>query len=391
MLGGDASKMGVLTVRNNSTTHDITNLTIQNCDFEYSGIFMIHLWGTSPPNASYLGPDLVTIDNCTFKSGGGYDIQGGIDPDWETVELGYHTRRVTISDCTFEDAMRHHIAYIGPESGSQSNKTLTVERCYFKGGNNNGRNWGQNDESSGIRLLGRSSNAIIKNSIFQGMYDYGIHWQGRITSTSLKVYNCTFAYNGAGGGDNKQHIRMLFVPDTAVELKGNIFWGMNGASNEHRHEIFINGALPGTGADINYNFFDSQVDGTGNENYPVYYNGTRYYWDSSDGSPAWQDLSIGGITPDQNSIEESFATDNNYPDFVDNQTDGTGDYHITSSSPLIEQGLSGLTTDDVDGDIRGSPADIGADEYAATSPDVNEAQSITEFNKMLMPIDVNLS
>jgi hypothetical protein len=56
-------------------------------------------------------------------------------------------------------------------------------------------------------------------------------------------------------------------------------------------------------------------------------------------------------------------TNNNYiglPDFVD--PDG-GDYHINSTSSAIDKGVDTAVTTDIDGDIRNTTPDLGADEW----------------------------
>jgi hypothetical protein len=57
------------------------------------------------------------------------------------------------------------------------------------------------------------------------------------------------------------------------------------------------------------------------------------------------------------------------PQFVNYKSDGTGDYHLQSSSPAIDQGTNiGAPANDIDGGSRpvGSNWDIGAYEWGAT-------------------------
>ena len=92
-------------------------------------------------------------------------------------------------------------------------------------------------------------------------------------------------------------------------------------------------APPGDGGDIDHNLWDNE-DPTGSENKAI-----RYLGDEKNFSE-WQATNIGGVTPGANSLEEDYQTDNNFPDFTDNQTDGSGTYTLNPGSPARHGGIS---------------------------------------------------
>lgn len=360
-LGGSPYYMGAIGSREEpgQPSYNLTNLTIQNCTFRYNGARAISMNGVPGDSQSNVneGPDNVLIKNCIFDDNGGYIY--AISQAHHTIGNGYGVISETIQDCTFDNAFRHHIAWMGPDSGGiPANKRLIVERSVILGGKNYAEIWDLED-SAGFRLPKNGGEVIIRNNIVAGMGYAGIWVQASGPNIQkLRIYNNTFAYNCQVKDSTCSNIRINNEVDEVLEIKGNVIWGSRRGrtSGEYLREIHIASTLPGTGADIDYNIVDREEPGANSDYYPVYYNGAKT-WDE------WRATKIGGEYPDEHSIGESFSTNPNYPQFVNNKLNGSGNYHIQATSPCIDMSLPGLVTFDVDKERRGLSIDIGADEY----------------------------
>ncbi len=74
----------------------------------------------------------------------------------------------------------------------------------------------------------------------------------------------------------------------------------------------------------------------------------------------------GGLSLRVGSAVNTISAD---PLFVNYQANGSGNYHLTSSSPAIGRGISSLAPSiDLDGNSRGSSIDIGAYQYVSAAP-----------------------
>ena len=311
----------------------------------------IQFWATS--GSSYGGPKDSTIQNSSFDDCGGYTVA----IQYSTLSCSNSAQGITIKDNTFDNAYRHHISVTADATG-----IFTIERNIIKGGSG-GAFWGQTG-SHGLRLVpGSTQKAFyIRNNIIAGMRNCGIQSIIGTVDNILYVYNNTIVYNGRQDADGNSTNLNVYMTGGASEVKGNIIWGLDdlGATRNYRRELRFLTAL-NAGNQCDYNLIDSDYTNDNTNDYPIRYVGTNYKIGEA---PDWLGVSIGGSSPDGNSIYEKFTTDSNYPDFIDNQTNGSGNYHIQSVSPCIGQGLAALTTYDVDGDTRdGSTPDIGADEY----------------------------
>jgi hypothetical protein len=115
------------------------------------------------------------------------------------------------------------------------------------------------------------------------------------------------------------------------------------------------GGWPATVSIINTIFWDNSA-GSGHEIYISQGTASITWSNVMNNSNALKAVNGGVITTDANCIEAD-------PFFVD---DSSGDYHLTSMSPVIDGGTSaGAPVDDIDGDTRpiGSGYDMGADEF----------------------------
>ena len=366
-LGASSSTMkGLLYFSDSSGTYGVISPTIQDCTFRHIGSFAMNLQGT-PGESTTGGPDHTMVKDCTFTDIG-YP-SGGADHA-EVLNFGYGCIRAIVQDCTFTDDVDRMIAWLGPDEAGvgepDENKSIIIQRCLFTGGHNYGAAMGGFGE--GIRVAGKSGDILIRNNIIMGFSGCGIIEQPNTNGyqpSSLKIYFNTIVYNGQGLGDNKQNIRLnqIPLPGGTLEVKGNIIWGLRGGDN-YRHELFIGSdtAMPDEGESWDFNLLDTEAPDAGHR--PVRYRTNQIVWAD------WLTTAWGGTSPDGNSLEEDFTTDNNYPDFVDNQTDGTGDYHITMASPCIGAGPTGLVTVDYEGNTRDASPDIGAHEYVAIGSDL---------------------
>jgi hypothetical protein len=371
--------------------YNTINVIVRNCEFHYSGVgsFGINSFPGGDACADYEGPDNILIENSYFYEIGGLDVFTSADPPWgqlmSMTGASYCAQSVTYRNNTFSNNVRHGIVWLGCnedvapgkcETWAEANKVLTVERCTVLGVTNYKSKWGVHpgDLELGLRNPKWSGTQIIRDSIFAGWGGPGIQTQatwGHLDRLILEgntiVYNCqeSNGYWCAG---------LFLWNDVQDELviKNNIFWGNRqwGTSTSWYEMYFHDHAIAGgnwAGADINYNLIDNEVYG----DKPIRYGGTEYTFSE------WQSVTQpGGGTPDANSDGSGdYSVDSNYPAFVDNQPDGRGDYHILSTSPAIDKGLAGLTTYDIDGQLRDSSPDIGADEYfSETTPSCGEGQ-----------------
>lgn len=136
--------------------------------------------------------------------------------------------------------------------------------------------------------------------------------------------------------------------------------GMHSAFNSNISWILYN--ITVSGCDVGVNAQSSNV--VTSINSLIYDNTTDFANSTQSGSD--YNFSKDDTAPGGNSIHGD--TDGMTPDFV-NTGAGTEDFHIQSTSDAIDAGIddpgSGLFLDDIDGGIRTSPWDIGADEFVA--------------------------
>jgi hypothetical protein len=179
-----------------------------------------------------------------------------------------------------------------------------------------------NQHGGGIYLIAGST-ATITNSIISGNAAGSGTWEdggGIFSAGTLDVYSSTIAGNYAGNGG------VIHVAGGSATITNSILWD-NTAGDGSSHQIF--------------------------------------------GSPTvtYSDVGQAGYAGSNGNINVD-------PDFVlsDPATAGTakttGDYHIQTGSPVVDQGTTiDAPTDDIEGDPRddGSP-DMGADENGETPP-----------------------
>ena len=198
-----------------------------------------------------------------------------------------------------------------------------VHNTIYRGNviHHNGRFSQKSHLDHGMYLCG--SNALITNNIFTHNSAYGIQFAGYSGIESSKVYNNTFAWNGASG-------IVLWKTIDRVEIKNNIFY------KNDKHAI-ISAGPAGQGTVIDYNLW------YGNN------------------------ISDLKLTP---SNFFSYELGKNHlvkdPKFVDDEND----FHLQRNSPAIGAGIAlGEVLTDFDGNPRpkGKPCSIGAYEYQAPS------------------------
>jgi hypothetical protein len=378
---------------NGDVEHDLLNFTVQNTTFKYNGVHALSLNGI-PGNNDAKGPDNVLVKNCTFDTNGGIKYHSSGGGAMGTMGGGYGVQRMTVQDSSFDNAYRHHIGWLGDDEDEEPpfTKRLIVERNIIRGGENYMHKWQtSSDQISGFRMPKNGGEVIIRNNIITGMGRNGILVQAqRHHFNTLKIYGNTIAYNCQASPGIWCAGIMIANDVEDLEIKNNIIWGhrtWNGASSAYEIMFWddaVDGPYAGwTGADINNNILDDQSEN---------YDGKLILWRAGAGDS--QSLTFsqwitkvqpGGGTPDASSDgSHCYGSScpsgigyiySNYPEFFDNQPDGTGDYHILSTSPAIGKGLAGLTTYDFDGELRDSSPDIGADEYVVGgTPSCGEGQ-----------------
>jgi hypothetical protein len=376
------------------SSDDLTNLIIQNCTFRYFGQIAITMDGVSGDlTGTYNGPDLIYIKNCTFDNVGGYNWHdSNVEPVGKPkggVGGGFGLQRMIVQDSTFSSFGRGAFGNLGADYGVITpNKGLTVERCVINGGDNffynlndgmDDKTWDTGDVwPGGIRIKGWAGDHLIRDNIFIGLSGTPIYMGGTdSTAGDIEIYHNTFAYNCKDRRDVWCSPVLVYTTDyTDLVIKNNIFWG-NNRGNTYKGNpegiFFAGGAstLPSDGSKIDHNLYADDTT----------YSGVVRIQDEGGDGPTysfseWQNYTNSGAwsnKPDANSLAYTYAAVNNYPKFVDNKIDGTGDYRIQSTSPAIDKGLAGLTTYDIDGQLRDASADIGADEYLSeTTPSCSE-------------------
>ncbi len=167
-----------------------------------------------------------------------------------------------------------------------------------------------------------------------------------ITGANPTFENCIIAGNQAadGGGVNvssgsSSFINTTFAGNQAVSGDGGALRICGSTNNTIRNTIFWNNTATGSGHNI---FKDCAVENAGT-------------------------LTDSDVTTGAGYIDGgTFTTGSNIDPAQDPQFTGTGDYHLKSSSPAIDQANAVYApAEDIDGDIRpaGSADDMGADEY----------------------------
>lgn len=228
----------------------------------------------------------------------------------------------TIKNCIIEDNTPNY-SYSSGGISVESLSSALIEDCtirnnskaYYGGGvsvvgsSATIRNCTINNNSAALGggiYVGGNGNAIIENcNISDNNTPY--NWGGGIAldwvSSQAQVINCTIVNNHSGGGGG------IAAPYTTnISVVNSIIWGNTGSYGVQIYPSSLN---------VTYSDVQDGYTGTGN------------------------------IDSD--------------PSFV-----GSGDYHLTSSSPCIDQGTTtGAPSDDIDGDTRDSYPDMGADEYVA--------------------------
>ena len=192
-----------------------------------------------------------------------------------------------------------------------------------------------------------------------------------ITVKNNFVYNNDIMGISLGGYDTNRgstkHCKIInntcYKNDTAKEGNGELCLQYDTQNNEIKNNIFYT---------TNQNLFISNqyTTNTGNQvDYNIYYSpggvdGSEWQWKGTtyNSLSAWQSATGN----DSNGM-------NSDPRLLN---PGSGDLHITGSSPAIDQGtIIASLTKDIDGDSRplGSGIDMGADEYqgsVSNSPDI---------------------
>jgi hypothetical protein len=225
--------------------------------------------------------------------------------------------------------------------------------------------------------IGSDSGFVYNNKIHgvetTGSYT-GIFCAGDATAIRWIYNNFFWGVNQPSGSNYSRAMRLnygvcqvyfntIFFQDVvSTGEKDGIYLGASGVTVTMKNNIIVMGALTSPCYGIyrsagtlvsDYNCFYGT--GTG---YRVGYSGSAYAT-----LAAWQTLGY-----DLNSV----AGD---PGFV-----SATDLHIDSLATLVDSAGTPIAriTDDIDGDLRGTPPDMGADEYAAVYP-TGEVDSLTIF------------
>ena len=186
----------------------------------------------------------------------------------------------------------------------------------------------ESSSSYGVYMYGNSSTRgqhnFIANNFISGWTSYGVYCR-------YQDY-ATFYYNSIVGSGSYSFY--LYYSDY-VSLKNNIVWNKNPNCT-----ILYTRYATLSSSDYNDLYY------TGSSGRIAYYNNTYYYTLSS-----WQ-----GTGFDAHSISTNPLCG------------GGANLHLKTGSPCIGKAnpITGITTD-IDGDTRGTPPDIGADEYT-TAP-----------------------
>ena len=335
----------------------ITNCIISNNTANYSGGGIYCVMSSSP-----------TISNCIIKDntitgGSHYMGGGGIACEYESSPV--------ITNCTISGNSAP-----GPGGGiyCYDYSSPTITNCTISGNS-------AGDDGGGIACHNDSSpiiaNCIVSNNNALGAYADG----GGIAcqyNSSPTISNCTIANNTTtwyGGGICCFDFSSPVMTNCIISNnKGTVFGGGIVCESDASPTV-VNCTISGNWVDgdgggiaslgyssplvVNSILWGNAASGTGNEI------SLFQEWGPSTIDITFSDIQ-GGWT-DTGNIDTN-------PLFVDS---ANGDYHLTGSSPCIDQGTNdsvtypNLPADDIDGDTRpqNTDYDIGADEYVSVCTD----------------------
>jgi hypothetical protein len=249
------------------------------------------------------------------------------DSSWNGISVDCYygpSSNISINNNTIYNNIHNGIDFKASANYSYSNLNVSGNRSY-----NNG--------THGLYMqnyaLGAANNATISRNIFFRNYGAGVYvhkyYASGLDHTGIKIYNNTFAYNGAVGGFGPG----VYLDAVDSELKGNNFYTDSVtavASSEYR----INGS--GDSSNFNNSFDRTRVAN-------LYYNGTPYTLSGFQGL---------GFESNGSSVNPKFTGE------------FTNDYTLNWDSPSIDAGIGipGISTDILGNPIYGTP-DLGAFEF----------------------------
>ena len=387
ITGGNATGNSQLSDKNGGGIHiRFGHLTVKNCSF-------LNNYASSLGGAIFNDSGYLSISQCSFFDNTSADWGGAIClwqwSDGAAISNCAFTRNTavyggaigdgasgkypltSITNCDFTD---NSASYGGAFNGR--NNAVTITNCAFQG---NSAEYG--GAIRGFNYVSSSIPAVITDCYFSE--NHADHWGGAIyqntqnSEAEANISRCAFYQNSAndGGGIFTYSTAFSRITIKNCTLFGNIA-DRKGGGLQNSFDDSANVSI------INCTFSANRANSDGSGIYNTGpYSGTATDVVKISNSILWEDLSneIGNYhnipTVTYSNIQGGYSGVGNInadPLFI-----GSGDLHLTSSSPCIDAGANNIpsipNTDFegdqriIDGDNDGqATVDIGADEYVPT-------------------------
>jgi len=341
---------GILAVASGAT---IANSIIQNCSADYGG-------GIYCARTTFLN-NCSILNNSAVESGGGiYTISSS---------------STTVSNCLIAGNTADR-STDGGGGGIYNDGGFSplIENCIVRGNSTAGHGGGiHNNERNDARIFACTITLNEASNRGGGIYS---GQNGSTNYSAPEIINCVIANNHAvyGGGiysdeaSNSDIFNCTIAGNTAATYGAGLYLAYRNSYAYVMNCIFMGNVLDGGGySDIYFEYFEG-ISGSGFNNLKLLYN------DFSMLDPSWHNAGAPyktgnmGVSPD--------FVDYDGPD-NDPLAGGDSDYHLSPSSPVIDEGIASDATfdltapsDDLDGTSRpqGLGYDLGAYEYPVTAP-----------------------
>lgn len=272
---------------------------------------------------------------------------------------------LTVTDCIVSG----NLGATGIFINGASSPGLTISGCSISG------------NSKGILVNAASGSTVISDCSIIDNTDFGIFL---VSPTTSAITGCTIRRNTLGNIYLGSGYPTIYAC-TITENTGSGGMLINGSYPTITNSIISNNDAPSGGGIAFSSSFPTITNCTISNNNTIgrggiYCNNSHMTITNSilwGNTPDQIDLFSGSADVTYSDIQGGYPGDGNLdlnPLFV-----GSGDYHLTASSPCIDAGTSaGAPDHDIDGDSRpqGSGYDMGADEYYTGV----EPQLVADFN-----------
>ncbi|MDZ7832997.1 MAG: right-handed parallel beta-helix repeat-containing protein [Desulfobacterales bacterium] len=331
----------------------IANSIIQNCSAEYGG-------GIYCGRTTYLN-DCSILNNSAGQSGGGiYTISSS---------------STTVSNCLIAGNTADR-STDGGGGGIYNDGGFSplIENCIIRGNSTAGHGGGiHNNERNEARIFACTITLNEASNRGGGIYS------GQNGSTNYSrpdIINCVIANNHAvyGGGiysdeaSNSDIFNCTIAGNTAATYGAGLYLAYRNSYAYVMNCIFMGNVLDGGGYSDIYFVYYGGLTGSSFNNLRLLYNDFSMLDESWHNAGAPYKTGNMGVSPD--------FVDYDGPD-NDPLAGGDSDYHLSPSSPVIDEGIASDATfnltapsDDLDGTSRpqGMGYDLGAYEYLVTTP-----------------------